>query len=187
VPAVDRCLGRLDRPVPRPAESAGAVLAGAVLAGVTLAGTVADAMVTVPKVCGVTTTVGDLRALFDDEHVHAALVVEQSTLLAVVERADVERLDDGAPARTAGRMAGRVVAPTAPLATVHREMMAQGRRRLAVVDDGGRLLGLLCLKQSGTGFCSDADVRSRADERLAIARAAVAQQPTSAESPHLAV
>jgi CBS domain-containing protein len=158
-----------------------------VLAGVALAGTVADAMVTAPKVCGVTTTVGDLRALFDDEHVHAALVVERCTLLVVVERADIERLDDGAPARTVGRMAGRVVAPTAPLATVHREMMAQGRRRLAVVDDHGRLLGLLCLKHSGTGFCSDVDVCSRADERMAMGRAALAQHGMSAESPHWAV
>ena len=32
---------------------------------------------------------------------------------------------------------------------------------IAVVDAGGTLLGLLCLKASGTGFCSTADVRER--------------------------
>ena len=36
-----------------------------------------------------------------------------------------------------------------------------GQRRRAVVDDSGRLLGLLCLKQRLTGFCSDDDVAAR--------------------------
>ena len=34
---------------------------------------------------------------------------------------------------------------------------------LAVTNTEGRLLGLLCLKASGLGFCSDADVTSRTD------------------------
>jgi hypothetical protein len=37
-----------------------------------------------------------------------------------------------------------------------------GRRRPAVVDDSGRLLGLLCLKKDGTDYCSDEGVRDRA-------------------------
>jgi hypothetical protein len=45
------------------------------------------------------------------------------------------------------------------------EMIAGGQRRRAVVDDEGRLLGLLCLKASGRGFCADADVAARARER----------------------
>ena len=43
-------------------------------------------------------------------------------------------------------------------------MREQGTRRLAVVDDDGDLLGLLCLKRTLDGFCSDADVRARALE-----------------------
>jgi hypothetical protein len=49
-------------------------------------------------------------------------------------------------------------------------MVARGRRRLAVVDDRGLLVGLLCLKRSGRGFCSAADVAARArDRRTSIA------------------
>jgi hypothetical protein len=40
-------------------------------------------------------------------------------------------------------------------------MRQQGRRRLAVVDADGALLGLLCLKASGDGFCSDDGIASR--------------------------
>jgi len=40
-------------------------------------------------------------------------------------------------------------------------MQRTGRRRLAVVDGEGRLVGLLCLKASGSGFCSNEDVASR--------------------------
>jgi hypothetical protein len=41
-------------------------------------------------------------------------------------------------------------------------MTATGRRRAAVTSADGRLLGLLCLKASQAGFCSDHDVRARA-------------------------
>jgi FdhD protein len=41
-------------------------------------------------------------------------------------------------------------------------MTATGRRRAAVTSADGRLLGLLCLKASRRGFCSDQDVRARA-------------------------
>jgi hypothetical protein len=41
-------------------------------------------------------------------------------------------------------------------------MIATGRRRAAVTSADGRLLGLLCLKASQTGFCSEQDVRARA-------------------------
>jgi hypothetical protein len=50
----------------------------------------------------------------------------------------------------------------ASLAEVRRKMIATGRRRAAVTSADGRLLGLLCLKASQAGFCSDQDVRARA-------------------------
>ncbi len=40
-------------------------------------------------------------------------------------------------------------------------LIHRGLRRLAVVDDNGLLMGLLCLKRKLTGFCSDADVAAR--------------------------
>ena len=48
------------------------------------------------------------------------------------------------------------------LAEVRRAMTSTGRRRAAVTSADGRLLGLLCLKASRAGFCSDQDVRARA-------------------------
>jgi len=51
------------------------------------------------------------------------------------------------------------------LAVVSRAMEETGRRRLAVVDPGGRLAGLLCRKRSGRGFCSDEGVAARAADR----------------------
>ncbi|CUR57753.1 hypothetical protein NOCA2440001 [metagenome] len=37
-------------------------------------------------------------------------------------------------------------------------------RRLAVVDGEGRLLGLLCLKQTRQGFCTETDVLARSGD-----------------------
>lgn len=53
----------------------------------------------------------------------------------------------------------------ASVADVRQKMIATGRRRVAVTSADGRLLGLLCLKASRAGFCSDADVRARALDR----------------------
>ncbi len=126
--------------------------------------TVATAMIHRPKVCGPGTTVTDVRELFLDDHVHAVLVADLGTLLTVVERADVESARADAPARECGRLTGRTVGPDADLDQTWRSMAEAHRRRLAVVDPHGTLLGLLCLKRSGQGFCSDADVADRAAE-----------------------
>ncbi|MDT3445646.1 MULTISPECIES: hypothetical protein [unclassified Pseudofrankia] len=128
---------------------------------------VADAMLREPELHGPGTTVGQLREFFEDDHVHAAVVVDAGRrLLAVVERAD---LAAGGPARdlatTAGRCEGRTVAASADLITVWEAARAAGRRRLAVVDEAGTLLGLLALKRTGLGFCSEADVLARREDR----------------------
>jgi CBS domain-containing protein len=124
--------------------------------------TVADAMLTDVKVHGAHTTVREIRALFADEHVHAAVLVEDGALLAVVDRADLEAaVDDDALARHLGGWRRRVIAPDADLAQARQLMLACGRRRLAVVDRDGKLRGLLCLKRSWSGFCSNRDVQAR--------------------------
>jgi cupin superfamily acireductone dioxygenase involved in methionine salvage len=69
-------------------------------------------MVTDVKVHDAGTTVREMRALFADEHVHAAVIVEDGRLLAVVDRA-------------------------------------------------GKVYGLLCLKRTRSGFCSNRDVQAR--------------------------
>jgi CBS domain-containing protein len=119
-------------------------------------------MLTKPAVHEARATVAELREYFEDEHVHMALLVENGKLVAAVERADLAAADRyDAPAGDLATLEGRTIAPDAELAQALEEMRRAGRRRLAVTD-GGALLGLLCLKASRDGFCSDADVRSRA-------------------------
>ncbi|WP_166442309.1 CBS domain-containing protein [Nakamurella flava] len=133
--------------------------------------TVGQAMLRSPKRCGPWTTVAQARQLFAGGHVHALLVVDGDRLLSVVERGDLTDLDPSAgplPVRGFGSTTGRVVDPALPLDEA-RVLLGSHRRRLAVVD-GGRLVGLLCLKRSRTGFCTDDDVRARAIERSTTAR-----------------
>jgi hypothetical protein len=132
---------------------------------------VADAMVSHPKRLPLAATVGDVRRLFHDDHVHAALIVTQAGwLAAVVERCDISRglAPDDAGAAPFGRLAGRVVLPGASLRATWLGMTAAGQRRSAVISADGRLLGLLCLKASHAGFCSDEDVAARARELKAL-------------------
>lgn len=126
--------------------------------------TVADAMIRYPKICGPETTVAQAREQFRDDHVHAVLVVDTGRLVAVVERPDIRAASPDLPVHLVGRLGDRVTKPDANLDAT-RHAMAARRRRLAVTDDHGVLLGLLCLKRTGLGFCSDADVQARAAER----------------------
>ena len=148
----------------------------AVMTGIDLATpglTVARAALTAPKLLDERATVGDVHRFFADDHVHAALVVDRAgVLLSVVERADLlDAVDSAVAADTAlpgsvlGRLDGRTVGGEESLSTVVADMRASRRRRLAVVDRAGHLLGLLCMKQDFSGFCSDADVLARAQER----------------------
>jgi hypothetical protein len=127
--------------------------------------TAADAMVHFPKVCPPSATVAQVTELFRDDHVHCALIVDRGRLLAVVERSDLGHARPHTPARIVGRLPGRVTTPCADLEATLHAMTVQGRRRLAVIDEHSMLLGLLCLKRSGLGFCRDADVQARAAER----------------------
>lgn len=124
---------------------------------------VADVMVTRPPTFGRDTPVARVRQFFDDDHVHAALVVDGDRLLTVIVRDDLPGAEGVAADR--GALEGRIVAPRADAETVRIAMLDEGIRRLAVVDDARRLLGLLCLKRSGRGFCSDDDVAARAADR----------------------
>ncbi|SCX38896.1 CBS domain-containing protein [Klenkia marina] len=144
-------------------------------AGGSSARTAGEAMVLLPKTCPPSTTAAQARALFADDHVHALLVVDGARLLAVVEREDLlgrttpDALTPDVPAHELGRLYGRTVPPGAPTDVLVTRLRAEGRRRLAVVDEGGHLLGLLCFKRSGRGFCSDADIAARSRERALIA------------------
>jgi CBS domain-containing protein len=133
--------------------------------------TAGEVMLTTPIRHPLSTTVGEIRDFFRDDHVHAALIVSPAGLLeAIVERDDVaDGQASDAAAAPLGRLAGRTVPPGASLAEVHQAMAAAGRRRAAVTSADGRLLGLLCLKASRAGFCSDRDVLARALDEMSHA------------------
>ena len=135
--------------------------------------TVADAMVRRPKLLPATATGRDVRDLFGDDHVHAALVVDDGRLLTVIEPHEVEMSGDG-PARSMGTLRGRTVAPDADLWETWVWMIGNRCRRLAVVEDG-RCVGLLCLKRTSRGFCCDAGVHARARQTM------TSQEPTRQE------
>lgn len=126
--------------------------------------TAGEAMLTTPVRHPLFVTVREIRDFFRDDHVHAALIVSPAGYLeSVVERDDIAGCQaPDAAAAPLGRLAGRTVPAGASLAEVRQAMTATGRRRAAVTSADGRLLGLLCLKASRAGFCSDQDVRARA-------------------------
>ena len=121
-------------------------------------------MLTTPVRHRLGTTIREIRDFFEDDHVHAALIVGPAGhLAAVVERGDIaDSQDPGATAAPLGRLAGRTVVENASLPATQQAMNAARRRRAAVIRDDGKLVGLLCLKATWTGFCSEDDVRARA-------------------------
>lgn len=125
--------------------------------------TVADVMIHRPKTLPATASVAEARAELLDDHVHVVLIVESGTLVGTVERIDLVGAPGSAPALEHAVLDGRTVAPTAAAEDARLLLLARGCRRLAVVDERGALLGLLCLKRRLTGFCSDADVAARAE------------------------
>jgi CBS domain-containing protein len=123
-------------------------------------------MVSRPAVHGPTATVAELRAFFDDDHVHMAVIVDDGTLLGVIERGDLATATTNETlAREIAKLDGCTVRPDAALPDARALMRRNGRRRLAVTTEQSALVGLLCLKASGHGFCSDEDVSSRRQDR----------------------
>jgi hypothetical protein len=127
---------------------------------------VADVMVTCPKTHALDSGLDDIVALFEDDHVHMALIVgADGRLVTTIERSDlVPRPSSSTPVAALGTLFGRTVGPADGVAPATAVLLRDRRRRLAVVDHSGsgRLLGLLCLKRDGTGFCSDEGIRARA-------------------------
>lgn len=114
-----------------------------------------------PKTLTVDVSIDDVRAALDDDHQHMVLLTDGRALIGTLTRADLPEPESVGEATTWSTLEGRTVHPDEPAAQVEQMMVEQGRRRVAVVDRHDSLLGLLCLKQRGRGFCSDADVESR--------------------------
>ena len=125
--------------------------------------TVAAAMVTRPAVHPLSTTVGELRRFFEDEHVHIALLVDgDDELVGTVERADLDpELGEQTPAWEIAALEARTIRPDAELSEALGAMSRADARRLVVTTEQSAVVGLLCLKANGQGFCSDSDVAAR--------------------------
>lgn len=143
--------------------------------------TVADAMLRHPTVHPADLCVGDARAAFDvSPKTHLLLLVADGVLISTVTRADLEiDVDPTVRAADVGTLEGRTIRSDASVTAVRRDMVHGLRRRLAVVDGSMRLVGLLCLKRSLTGFCTDDGVAAM---RSARRTSASAPRTTSSDS-----
>jgi len=129
-----------------------------------MTGGVAQLMLRSPIVLSASEPLAEVRRVFDSSHVHMVLLTASGrvgeVLLGTLVRDDVPPAGSGT-ALAHARLEGRTVRAELAAEDVRRAMQAAGDRRLAVVDHEGRLRGLLCLKRSGDGFCTDAGVASR--------------------------
>ncbi len=122
---------------------------------------VGEAMITDPKTMAPDVTVGDVRAVFGNDHVHMVLLTEAGVLVGTLVRADLDGAPADGPAGPLAVLEGRTIGPSASTWEAERALDASGTRRLAVVDGDGVLLGLVCLKRRRNGFCGNQDVRAR--------------------------
>lgn len=137
---------------------------------------VREAMLRHPTVHPAELTVAEARAVFEaSPKIRIVLLARDGVLVSTLLRDDladtgVEAGDDAALlAADRGTLEGRTIGPDALLAPTREAMVRADRPRLAVVDADGRLLGLLCLKRSQTGFCTDEGVAGMRQSRAGSA------------------
>jgi CBS-domain-containing membrane protein len=123
--------------------------------------TVREVMLRRPKTLPVRASITQARAALSTDQVHLVLLTEGRRLAGTLTRTDLPPPGTLGTALAWSTLAGRTVSPDTPTSVVHDLLIGQGIRRVAVVDADGSLLGLMCLKQRRTGFCSDADVAAR--------------------------
>jgi CBS domain-containing protein len=119
--------------------------------------TVAEVMMTRPKVLAADATVSDARAVFANPKVQTCPMLNASGgLVAELAR---EQLPDSAaddePARGYASAEVETIAPDAPAQQALDRLAALGGERLCVVDAENRLTGLLCLNGRHNAFCTD--------------------------------
>jgi CBS domain-containing protein len=118
-------------------------------------GTVGEVMLREPRVHEAGEDIAVARAEFENPRVRTLLVCAGDRLLGTVDRAQVEA-HAGGPA-TLGELAvdgGPRVAPQDTPARALEVLAEAGESRVPVVDDGGRLVGLVCWNQRNQWFCA---------------------------------
>ena len=99
-------------------------------------------------------TVGELRAYFAESTSHrVALLVDGDRYAgSIAAEALGEDIDDAATvAELADR--GETVTPGTPAETARRRALEMATSRLPVVDDDGRLAGIIAINHARDGFC----------------------------------
>ena len=116
---------------------------------------VADLMLRAPKTLTGDASVGEVREQLANPKVQLVLLADGRVFKGAVTALP----EDAAPAEPALAYAEQDP-ETIPLDASDDEAFARAsaspNRRVIVLDDDRNLLGLLCLNQSRTGFCSDA-------------------------------
>lgn len=131
-----------------------------------------DVMLRHPKTMSAQASIEETRAALANDHVHMVLLTDGSALVGTVVRADLPAAGtEAGPALPWSKLDGRTVLPDWLVDTVQQQLAERGLRRLAVVDNHGALLGLVCLKRRRAGFCSDLEVASRARDSMTPRRA----------------
>ena len=121
-----------------------------------------ELMISAPRTLPIDTQVEAVRRAFEDSHVHMLLLTHRGILRGTLLRTDLQPdLPPTAAALPLATVDGRTARPDQRISTIHQWLVRSGQRRLAVVNDDGRLLGLLCLKSDQTGFCTDQGVVAR--------------------------
>jgi len=128
---------------------------------------VRDVMLTVPKTHDLDLTLHQAHQAFANPHVHMLLLTSPNGVLqGTLVRSDLTHLDvqetPDALAVGHARLGGRTITPGVHAVTATSTMLDQQTRRLVVIDNHHRVVGLLCLKRTLDGFCSDANIRARA-------------------------
>jgi CBS domain-containing protein len=116
---------------------------------------VRDVMIPAPKTLPVTASVADLRALFANDHVRSAVLVDGPAFVGMIDREAVPSDVAGdQPALSYAVCDLPTVGPGDRMTVALERLDEAGALRLAVVDsDGSTLRGLLCLNGQASGFC----------------------------------
>jgi CBS domain-containing protein len=117
--------------------------------------TVADVMVRKPKTLAASATVTDARRLFENPRVLVALLKDDGRYAGELRRDDLPADADSEQPVGGFAVVGETIEPDRPMVAALELMARVDQERLAVVDAGGGLLGLLCLNRKHGHFCVD--------------------------------
>ena len=114
--------------------------------------TAADLMLREPKTLPGDASVEDVRGVLANPKVQLVLLADGDSFVGAVTAIPGDA-PANAPARDYAETEPDTIAPTASSDEAFARATANPNRRVIVLDDDHRLLGLLCLNQSRTKFC----------------------------------